>query len=173
MDFYSVEFQPFSEIHITNLLGKVGVYILWDNRAHNRPTYIGEGVILERFCKHRETFGSDFDGYIGVVGDSTKKYNKDHGELIEAILLWISERIGKFPTRNKQKNYKSSIEKQFGDLERILNCPIVGSDFFEHPESAKKLRKQEIKIQKRNNEYYLLDHPWKSKEDPILKHKFI
>lgn len=173
MDFTKTEFIPFADIHISDLLGKVGVYILWDSRSSNRPTYIGEGLILERFCKHRETFGTEFDGYVGIVGDTSRRYFKEEGEFLEAVFLWISERIGKFPTRNKQKNYKSPFEKQFRDLERIMNCPIIGFDFFEHPQSTRKLRKQEIKIQKRDNEYYLIDHPWKSKEDPILKHKFI
>ena len=173
IDFYPVEFEPFSKIHISSLLGKVGVYILWDTRAHNRPTYIGEGLILERFCKHRETFGTEFDGYVGVTGDTTRKYYKEHGELLEAVLLWISERIGKFPTRNKQKNYKSPIESQFKESERVLNCPIIGADFFEHPDSPKNLRKKEIKISRKNDNYFLLEHPWKKFEDPILGCKFI
>jgi hypothetical protein len=51
---YSIyaEFQRFREVDLAELIGAVGVYVIWDAHAIARPTYIGEGNILKRFTDH-------------------------------------------------------------------------------------------------------------------------
>ena len=47
-----VNFESLREVHLGNLFGACGVYVLWDSQAQARPTYIGEGNILKRLSDH-------------------------------------------------------------------------------------------------------------------------
>jgi hypothetical protein len=60
-------FRRLSEISIPDLLGEIGVYVLWSGRAKARPSYIGEGNVLSRLVNHHDRFSKPFDGFAAVL----------------------------------------------------------------------------------------------------------
>jgi hypothetical protein len=50
----TLDFWKFGEIHLSDLIGAIGVYVIWDSRAKARCTYIGEGLILKRLADHAQ-----------------------------------------------------------------------------------------------------------------------
>lgn len=169
MEIDSFEFEKLSNTKIAEYFGAVGVYVLWDSQAKKVPSYIGEGGIFKRFSDHENNFAHPIDGYVafgGYATDGIKSYKKD-SELLEAVLLHISERIGKEPKHNRQKNYKTPIEKYFNS-NRVLKFKIEGYDPFSHPDAKEKIRPQEIVLEKKQNKLHLTKHPWKKLADPAF-----
>jgi len=100
-----VNFVKLSEIRLDWLAeGLVGVYVLYSGYSRCNPTYIGEGVILDRFYAHlhnKEMFlTKPISGVMAITGDKLRKYWKEEAQIVEWALLNIAFETNRFPTRN-------------------------------------------------------------------------
>src|SRR5215510_16115796 len=87
MEIVRAEFFRLDEVPLSSLIGAVGVYVIWDGKAQSRPTYVGEGTILERVGQHASRFTRPFDGYLAVLGDWSANRPKREAEILEACCL--------------------------------------------------------------------------------------
>lgn len=103
MDIVNAEFHRLSELPITSFFGAVGVYVLWTKDAAARPSYIGEGSLLDRINDHiGEWLGRTGDGYAAVLGYNTERPSKFDAEVVEGTLLEAARRLNRLPARNRQ-----------------------------------------------------------------------
>jgi hypothetical protein len=71
------KFERLDEMPVTRLLGAIGVYVLWSPRADVRPSYPGEGRLIDRFAReHIERFGVGMNGYVSIMEEGTKRRRK-------------------------------------------------------------------------------------------------
>jgi hypothetical protein len=100
----TTEFVRFSDVHLGDLFGATGVYVLWDARAQARPTYIGEGHILKRLSDHSQRDGRRFahpiDGYVATISGSTRGVHKTESQVVESLLLEVARDTDREPTVN-------------------------------------------------------------------------
>jgi hypothetical protein len=152
-------FQRLNEISVADLFETIGTYVLWDSQAKVRPSYIGEGDLLSRLSSHYMKFAKPLNGYVAVLGDWSRKYYKTDGEVVEAVLLVISKRIGCYPLHNRQRGSTTAIDKAFR-YDRVVKVRVGGFDPFNAPLNAKPLRGTlDIRLSTAKGEI-LIDHPW-------------
>src|SRR2546430_10167294 len=122
MEIVRAEFFRLDEVPLSSLIGAVGVYVIWDGKAQSRPTYIGEGTILERVGQHASRFTRPFDGYLAVLGDWSAKRPKREAEILEAVLLAVASGTNSLPTKNRAPGKMREIDRIFrshGTLRKI------------------------------------------------------
>ena len=161
-----IEFRKFGDIHLSDLIGAVGVYVIWDSRAKKKPTYIGEGNILKRLTDHTQRdsrkFASPWDGYIAIIEGSTRNVHKTETEIIERLLLEVADETDRWPSSNYHPGSSKSVLHYCRDEK--LRVAISGYDPLIAPRISKKLsRPKEIKIWSNNrakNEFDF-DHDWR------------
>ncbi len=107
-----------------------GVYVLWASAAGDRPTYLGEGVVLSRLNKHMEWLKS------GVTGIVAKLDSKRDAEITEATLLWAAQKINRWLSQNKSEGKWKRVDTL---LERhtSLRVNVRGRHPFVHPSSQR------------------------------------
>ncbi len=154
------DFKRLDEIVVSDLLGVVGAYVIWDSQARVRPSYIGEGEILKRFSEHSLNFAMPIRGYVAVVGNLSRKYYKQDAEILEAVLLSIAERIDCFPLHNKQRGSYSAIERVF-ENSRVLKIQLRGHDPFQDPAQPREFREQRLIRLRSSTGLIQIDHPWR------------
>src|SRR5689334_11829001 len=97
----NAHFRSFDEISLSDLFRSVGVYVIWDARQIARPSYIGEGRILNRFAvEHASRFSAPINGYAAVLGDTSRQSDKLDAVALEGVLLFVGEITDCFPTVN-------------------------------------------------------------------------
>src|SRR2546428_3850191 len=98
LEFFSLETEP-----VAKLFGETGVYVLWSPYACDRPTYIGEGVILKRLSRHVDwlTRGVTGLGAVTSLEGTNFRQAKIDAEIGEAVLLRIADDIGGYPTKTE------------------------------------------------------------------------
>lgn len=156
-----VKFTRFAELHISNLFGIVGVYVLWDARAHARPTYIGEGNILKRLGDHsqreKHKFARPVDGYVAILGEKKRKISKYESKAVERLLLDVASNIDCMPTHNRAPG-AGRVIRLFCDIEPTLRVKVSGFDPFFHPKKPKRLEYvKEIRVHRSGN----FQHDWR------------
>lgn len=151
-------FRRLNEVTLEEVYGMVGVYILWSGRAISRPTYIGEGVILNRFAKHVEELPWPVKGVLAIIGDNIPKYKTDC-EVLEAILLDIAYEVDRFPTQNQAAGKKSRVTKIFRKHGK-LRIYIRGYDPLRHPKNPLMRDKKIIELWRNTNNEIDLRYPW-------------
>ena len=76
------EFQRFRDVNLIDLIGAMGVYVIWDARAKARPTYIGESNILKRFTDHvrrdGRRFAQPWNGYVELLREARAMFIKQN-----------------------------------------------------------------------------------------------
>src|SRR2546422_1561587 len=132
------EFYRLDELPLPMLIGAVRTYVIWDGRAGGRSTYLGEGVILERFTKHASRFAWPFAGYAAITGDWTTDKAKGDGEIIEAVLLAVAADTDRLPTHNEAPGKVRRIHKIFRS-HGTLRIRVTGYDPFLIPEQSRPL----------------------------------
>ena len=157
-------FERLDEIAVAELFEAVGTYVLWDSQARSRPSYIGEGDLLRRLSDHSVKFAMPLNGYVAVLGDPSRKYFKTDSELVEALLLEVSERIGRYPLHNRQQGSTTAIEKTFQN-NRVVKVYISGFDPFEPPWRPKRLRRKHAIRLSTARGNILIDHPWHESDE--------
>src|SRR4051794_12210814 len=124
------DFQRFGDIHIGDLFGQTGIYVLWDAKAKARPTYIGEGSILKRLADHARRdarrFAQPIDGYIAVVSGSSRGIHKSESLAVERLLLDVARETDRLPSINVRPGAGSVIRLLCRD--ELLRIAIRGYD---------------------------------------------
>jgi hypothetical protein len=131
-----VDFLSFREVHISRLIGEVGVYVIWDSDSQSRPRYIGEGEILSRFSAHNKrkgvTFKGSWDGYIGFIESTDGPVlKKDMAKIVECLLLQVAKETNRIPSGNRHPGSVSKVGKWCKKGQVRLN--IRGLNPFSHP----------------------------------------
>jgi hypothetical protein len=164
----------FHDLHIGDLFGRVGVYVIWDARAKARPTYIGEGNILTRFADHsnrdKRKFARPLDGYVALLGDKQEKYAKFEGKAVERLLLDVAKDTDREPTVNINPG-AASVVGLLCETESTLRIVVQGCDPFFHPGHFHRLEKsKEIKAWLCQRREYEMTHDWRLRRlrTPIL-----
>jgi len=113
MEIVRAAFERLNDVPLSDLIGVVGVYVIWDGRAVARPTYIGEGTILDRIGQHASRFSRPFDGYVALIGDWSSAKAKREAEILEAVLLAVARHTDRWPTQNKAPGKTHGFERVF------------------------------------------------------------
>lgn len=107
------QFERFRDVDLAELIGAIGVYVIWDARTKARPTYIGEGSILKRFTDHVRRDGRRFahpwNGYVALIAGSTRDVHKDESRAIERLLLDVADDTDRRPAANVHPGSASAV----------------------------------------------------------------
>lgn len=163
-----LRFQDWSFYDSVNGENQTGVYVIWDSLNKAKPTYIGQGNVLQRIASHHIQFYKPINGYIAFfIG--TKSITKDSSEIIEAALLEISKEVDRYPTQNQATGNLKCVLKKF-DKHRKIKIYIKGYDPFQNPINSKLMDIEKI-IEIYLNEFdeLMLAHSWRNRRK--LKNK--
>jgi hypothetical protein len=94
-------FTSLDRISLVDAYDEIGVYVLWSGKANARPSYIGEGNVLSRFSDHmsKSWAARPIAGCMAFLKSGS--HAKVHGELVEAALLMVADKVDRFPPNNK------------------------------------------------------------------------
>jgi hypothetical protein len=156
-------FERFRDVNLSDLIGAIGVYVIWDARARARPTYIGEGNILTRFTNHvrrdRQRFAHPWNGYIAIISESTHQVHKAESRAVERLLLDVANATDRFPTANIQPGSWSAVERLCRD--ETLRVAISCYDPLVPPSEAGPLsRSKRIKARLNDSGIIEVEHDW-------------
>lgn len=157
------DFQRFREVDLSELIGAVGVYVIWDAHAKARPTYIGEGNILKRFTDHAARDGRRFshpwNGYVSIISGSTYGVHKDEASTVERLLLDVARDTDRMPI-NTHPGSASAV--RFLCRRETLRVVISRYDPLTPPAEGRPLsRIKEIKAWNDGHDDYCFDHNWR------------
>ena len=122
---YSIdaEFLRFDEVRFGDVFGATGVYVLWTRDAAVKPSYIGEGDIVERVQSHRKEkkWGTRIQtGCVALMG-------KDDAEVVEALLLDAAKDLfDSLPTYNTHPGKFSRVGERFTGSDRTVRVKVSG-----------------------------------------------
>ena len=158
------DFLRFDRVHLGDLFGASGVYVLWDSRAKARPTYIGEGNILQRLANHAKRdarrFACPLDGYTAVIAGSTEGVHKLESYVVERLLLDVARDTDRAPTVNVRPG-AGTVVRFLCQSEPTLRVAVRGYDPLIPPREARQLdRTREIKAWLTDGNDYEFDHTW-------------
>ena len=165
-------FRRLTDCSVPDLLGELGVYVLWDGMAKRRPTYIGEGNVLKRFTDHVERDGRKsrhpWDGYVALIRGSTRNVHKEESKAVERLLLDVAEDAGRNPRANAHPGSSSAVMGFCRD--ETLRVEVRGCDPLVSPKSPVQSKK-EIKARATGEDSYDLEHDWRHRRTraPIIK----
>lgn len=162
METVRAHFLRLDEVAFPALIGAVGTYVIWDGRARARATYLGEGVLLERFAKHAGRFAWPFGGFVAVTGDWTSARSKRDAEILEAVLLVIADDTDRLPIHNRSPGKVSRIRRVF-QSHGTLRIRVTGLDPLMIPEQARPLQAPKVATVRfvAPEEPYTVEHPWR------------
>lgn len=111
-----VNFIRLSDVRLDRIAeGLIGVYILYSGHSRSSPTYIGEGVILDRFHAHlhnKEMYlTKPISGVMAIIGNKFRKYWKEQSQIVEWALLNIAFETNRKPARNMKPGNSSIVIK--------------------------------------------------------------
>jgi hypothetical protein len=156
-------FQRFRDIDLSELIGAVGVYIIWDAKAKARPTYIGEGNLLKRFADHctrdGRRFNQPWDGYVAIISGSTVKVHKEEARAVERLLLDVAIETDRAPTVNVQPGAAAVVLRYCAS--EMLCVAVRGMDPLLPPWESRMFRgSKQIKAWADLDVGYEFDHDW-------------
>jgi hypothetical protein len=167
------DFQRFHDTNLVDLIGATGVYVIWDAHAIARCTYIGEGVILERFTKHVKRDGRRFsrpwNGYVAIIAGSTRGVHKWESTIVERLLLDVAKKTDRSPRVNVHPGHANRVMALC--REEKLRVSISGYDPFLNPAQSRPLSTiKEIKAWAVGCDAYDFDHSWRLRKlrQPII-----
>jgi len=167
------EFQRFRDVNLIDLIGAMGVYVIWDARAKARPTYIGEGNILKRFTDHVRRDGRRFaqtvERLCRIITGSTRDVHKAESIAVERLVLGVAKETDRQPQVNVHPGHLSRVLRFCRDEQ--LRIAVSGYDPRIHPAESKLLYHQkEIKVWSNINGTYDYDHDWRLRKlrQPII-----
>jgi hypothetical protein len=152
-------------MHVGDLFGATGVYVLWDARAKARPTYIGEGHILHRLASHSQRDGRRFakpiDGYVAIIEGSTRGVHKTESQVVERLLLDVAKRTDREPSVNVRPG-AASVVHYLCKASPTVRVAVKGWDPLVHPSDARPLSgTREIKARLKGYDDYEISHSWR------------
>ena len=123
----NAEFERLDEMPVTRLFGAIGVYVLWSRRADVRPSYLGEGKLIDRFSReHIERFGARTSGYAAIMSEGSEKQRKANAEILETILLQIGAQIDQRPANNDSDGKRKGIRLLWEDWHNVIKINVTG-----------------------------------------------
>jgi hypothetical protein len=156
-------FQRFSDVSVAALLGCMGTYVIWDSQARARPSYIGEGNILERLVLHQNEgrLARPLDGYVAVFEANTWQRAKSRAEILEALLIAIANETDRKPSVNRAKGKLRALDSIFRD-HGVVRVNVRGFDPFAPPWAARRLALARVlTIRNRGESGVTLEHDWR------------
>jgi hypothetical protein len=162
---FPVLFERLSDLSISDLLGELGVYVLWDGMAEARPTYIGEGNILRRLVEHENRFARPLDGFAAVLShpDIPWQRAKADGTIVEAMLLEIAEQTDRMPSVNVAPGQLRALDDIF-EKHGTVRINVLGMDPLRPPEGSPHIRDvRRVTLRKGPNGAVEVDHPWRTR----------
>lgn len=159
-------FQRFRDVDLAELIGAIGVYVIWDAHAKARPTYIGEGNILKRFSDHVKRDGRRFarpwNGYVAIISGSTPTVHKEESKAVERLLLDVAYDTDRSPINVHPGSMPAVL--LFCKRE-TLRVAVSGYDPLLPPSEAKPLaRAREIKAYLDGEDGYEFGHNWRRRK---------
>lgn len=156
-------FRRLTDCSVPDLLGELGVYVLWDGMAKRRPTYIGEGNIIKRLVEHHGRFAQPLDGYVAVLSTRGVSHQraKANGMIVEALLLEVAEDTDRRPSVNVAPGRLRSLD----DILRrhpTVRINVSGLDPLRAPESLPRLASaKRIVLRASSGGDIDVDHDWR------------
>lgn len=158
-------FQRFRDVDLAQLIGAVGVYVIWDATAKASPTYIGEGTILKRFNDHVRRDGRRFthpwNGYVAVVSGSTRGVHKSESLAIERLLLDVARDTDREPI-NSHPGAASVVRRLCRN--DMLRVAVRGYDPLLPPEEGRPfVGAKEIRVCMDEADNLFVTHGWRTR----------
>ncbi|HMV45068.1 MAG TPA: hypothetical protein PKL30_25040 [Leptospiraceae bacterium] len=143
MKIIDLHFLKFKDIDLQLLMSSedVGLYTIWDSRAKVKPSYIGQGNIIQRFAVHKKKYSFPIDGYIALYEKS--KTTKKDMEIAEAILLGFSELVDRFPSNNISSGAENFLRESVSKNNK-LRLNMHNYNPFEHPKRSSEIVSKNI-----------------------------
>ncbi|MBS1994651.1 MAG: hypothetical protein JSS86_00015 [Cyanobacteria bacterium SZAS LIN-2] len=141
----NAHFERLGDVSVPDLLGVIGVYVLWRGRAIARPTYIGEGNILSRLVTHHGIRPTTFDGFVACLSHAeiTARRAKADAEIVEAMLLWVADRTDRSPSDNRAPGKLRSLDEIFRK-HGTVHINVSGMDPLRPPEEHPSIRGRKV-----------------------------
>jgi len=162
MHVINVEFRRMTDWSIPELLGEMGVYVLWDGYAKRRPTYVGEGKILERLLSHHGRWRPPFDGYAAVLSEKGRSPQraKADGTIVEAMLLEVAASTDRMPSVNVARGQLRSLIEVF-KRHGTVRINVRGLDPLQPPAEQPRLAGARSIVLR--DQGLTLEHGWRSR----------
>lgn len=133
-----VEIQRFRNVSLYELVGIIGVYVVWDEHSDIIPTYIGKGNIISRLDSHYLRFKPPLDGYVAIFGEVGDRKADHHAEMLEGMLLFAADETNRLSKNNRQRARLAKIKKQL-KKHTTVRAQITGYDPFSPPRFCRPL----------------------------------
>lgn len=157
-----LRFKDWSLYDLLNGENQKGVYIIWDSSNKAKPSYIGQGKVIDRMAKHNEKYFHPIDGYLALF--TGNKSTKHDVEIIETALLIIGDEVDRHPTQNSAAGNRKRIIKKFMNHGKI-KIRVSGYDPFQKPSNSKKIENEKIiEIFPYGDNDFIILHPWKNRK---------
>ena len=123
----NADFDSFDRVSARSLFGEIGVYVLWSSRAHVRPSYTGEGNVMQRLAtEHVNRFGDNVEGYVAIMNEGTEKERKMDAEIVEGVLLQVAPLIDQVPMHNEAGGKTKGLLKLFNAGHYTVRVKFTG-----------------------------------------------
>ena len=164
MHVITARFDRLSDVSVADLLGELGVYVLWDGRANARPTYVGEGNILRRLVEHEARFARPLDGFVAVLSDESRSWQraKADGTIVEALLIGVADLTDRSPSVNVapgQLRALDTIFRQHG----TVRINVMGLDPLRPPEELPRIAGQKRIVLRQRSGVLEVEHEWRKR----------
>jgi hypothetical protein len=163
MHIINAHFERLSDISVLMLLGEIGVYVLWNGRAKARPSYIGEGNILNRLVTHHDRFAKPFDGFAAVLSYQAIPWQRAKADatILEAMLLAVAEDTDRMPSTNIAPGKLRDLDDILRSHGRV-RINVTGLDPLRPPEERPNLvTKKCIVLRFDKEEDFEVRHDWR------------
>jgi hypothetical protein len=163
MHIITVKFRRLSDLTIPDLLGEIGVYVLWDGHAKARPTYIGEGNVLQRLVRHESRFAKPLDGFAAILTNSTRTWQraKADGTIVEALLLRVASDTDRRPAVNVAPGQLRALDDILG-RHGTVRIHVRGCDPLRPPEELPTLTSsKQIILRESGSGELEVQHDWR------------
>jgi hypothetical protein len=154
-----LEFHRFCDVRLSDVLTRVGIYVIWDSQAKVRPSYIGKGDLLNRLANHDSNFSNPLDGYVAFLGDGSKTTHDKESLAAEALLLEVAKDTDRWPIHNKKDGHWTSIES-FCRNHKLLRVSVKNCDPFAPPDHPRYLDAAKYIRCEMEADSYLYEHDW-------------
>ncbi len=162
MEIINATFRDIYDVSFGACLKEIGVYVLWSGHAQRRPTYLGEGHVVDRVVTHMRSWDKPFgssstlDGCVAIMDEGGDAQRKSDAEIVECTLLHAAEQLDLVPTHNSAPGKRASIHRR-GSLHDTIRVNIKGV----HPLRNTKLNGTARLTWRWEDGWELVEIPWR------------
>jgi hypothetical protein len=163
MHIINAHFESLDVMPVTALFGAIGVYVLWSARAEVRASYMGEGVLIERFARHIERFGKTTSGYAAIMSDErSDSHRKSDAAILETILLHIGGLIDQRPVHNDADGRTNGLVDHYNAGHKVVRINVTGYHPLRWGTKLQVRTPLNVDLSKHGDEVVIsVDHPWR------------